>query len=203
MLSPGGCKSTTPIPHVNPNRRAVVSPLFGSRLTADGRRPPLSLSLSSKGPLSPATSCLGVQVVNSCLGSWAHFRDNSEFRGRNKGEEFGTLPNSLRIRRESGGCNRETVTQYEALPAQRPVLFRSWPIPPRGTLTLDRCLLPFDLRALRAPCMGSGDLPISEHGQDTSELRVAGYELRLAVLFRFPGQSAGLTAPATGLDLQR
>jgi hypothetical protein len=24
------------------------------------------------------------------------------------------------------------VTQYEALPAQRPVLFRSWPIPPRG-----------------------------------------------------------------------
>ena len=32
-------------------------------------------------------------------------------------------------------CSRETVTQYEALPAQRPVLFRSWPIPPRGTLT--------------------------------------------------------------------
>jgi hypothetical protein len=59
------------------------------------------------------------------------------------------------------GCNRETVTQHEALPAQRQVLVRFWPIPPRGTLTFDVCLLPSDLRAC-APRMGSGALPISE-----------------------------------------
>jgi hypothetical protein len=34
------------------------------------------------------------------------------------GEEVGTPPNFLRIRRESGVCNRETVTQDETLPAQ-------------------------------------------------------------------------------------